>query len=200
VGVYLQPVIGNNVPQGTGELDLGDVSFGGVTYLPVTLTAPARTFWGVDLSIGFSVLDTILPITAGVVDTGSTLVLLASDAFQKYQQKTGAVMDNSTKLLRVTKAQFSSLPSLFIFYGLAKLELTPDAQAWPQKLNSVIGGTPDDIYLIVSDLGSPSGQGLDFILGQTFLQRYYSVYDTGNSRVGLAKTNHTSDTTNVNLS
>lgn len=48
-------------------------------------------------------------------------------------------------------------------------ELTADAQAWPQKLNSAIGGDSNSIYLIVSDLGTPSGQGLDFINGQTFL-------------------------------
>ena len=44
------------------------------------------------------------------------------------------------------------------------------------KLNDQIGGTPDFVYLIVSDLGSNSGQGLDFINGMTFLERFYSVF------------------------
>jgi hypothetical protein len=35
------------------------------------------------------------------------------------------------------------------------------------KLNTFIGGTASSIYLIVADVGSPSGSGLDFILGQT---------------------------------
>ena len=56
------------------------------------------------------------------------------------------------------------------------------------KLNDQIGGTPDFVYLIVSDLGSNSGQGLDFINGMTFLQRFYHVFDIANSRVGFATT------------
>ena len=32
------------------------------------------------------------------------------------------------------------------------------------------------MYLVVGDLGSNSGEGLDFIDGQTFLERFYSVF------------------------
>ena len=67
-------------------------------------------------------------------------------------------------------------------------EFTANAQIWPRALNSVIGGKDDAIYLIVADIGTPSGQGLDFINGQTFLERFYSVFDTANNRVGLANT------------
>lgn len=75
-------------------------------------------------------------------------------------------------------------------------ELTPNAQIWPRALNSAIGGTEGSIYLIVNDIGSPSGQGLDFINGFTFLQRFYSLYDTANQRVGFATTPFTDATTN----
>ena len=75
-------------------------------------------------------------------------------------------------------------------------ELTANAQIWPRSLNSAIGGTSNNIYLVVGDLGSPSGKGLDFINGLTFLERFYSVYDTANSRVGLAYTPQTHATTN----
>jgi len=67
---------------------------------------------------------------------------------------------------------------------------------WPRALNSAIGGGLGVTYLIVADLGTPSGQGLDFINGYTWLQRFYSVYDTTNSRVGIATTPNTFDTTN----
>lgn len=72
--------------------------------------------------------------------------------------------------------------------------LIPNAQIWPRSLNANIGGTPGSIYLIVGDLGSDSGQGLDFIDGLAFLQRVYSVYDTANRRVGLATTLYTEST------
>ena len=32
------------------------------------------------------------------------------------------------------------------------------------------------MYLVVGDIGNNSGEGLDFIDGQTFLERFYSVY------------------------
>ena len=41
---------------------------------------------------------------------------------------------------------------------------------------TAIGGSADQIFLIVGDLGSLSGEGLDFINGMTFLERFYSVY------------------------
>jgi len=75
-------------------------------------------------------------------------------------------------------------------------ELTPNAQIWPRSLNADIGGTAGNIYLIVNDLGSPSGRGLDFINGYGFLERFYSVYDTTNKRVGFAATPYTKAITN----
>jgi cathepsin E len=74
--------------------------------------------------------------------------------------------------------------------------LTPNGQIWPRALNADIGGVAGTIYLIVGDIGNDSGSGLDFINGQTFLERFYSVFDTANKRVGLASTPFTSATTN----
>ena len=55
-------------------------------------------------------------------------------------------------------------------------------------MNNLIGGDSDSAYLIVSDLGTPSGEGFDFIDGMTFMERFYAVFDTTNKRVGLAQT------------
>lgn len=64
------------------------------------------------------------------------------------------------------------------------------------QLNTAIGGSPDFVYLVVNDLGAPSGEGLDFIDGMTFLERFYYVFDIANSRVGFATTPFTDATTN----
>ena len=64
------------------------------------------------------------------------------------------------------------------------------------QLNAVIGGDADSIYLVVADLGANSGEGLDFINGYTFLERFYYVYDSANSQVGFATTSFTTATTN----
>ena len=84
---------------------------------------------------------------------------------------------------------------LFLFHQVP-FELTRNAQIWPRTQNAGINGTADDIYLIVGDIGSKSGYGLDYILGQPFLERFYSVFDNARSRVGLARTRCTYATTN----
>lgn len=95
------------------------------------------------------------------------------------------ILDNrTTGLLTITNDQFAQLESLFFqigsvgptlflyqaqatpiahFFFQETYELTPNAQIWPRQLNSSIGGQDGQIYLIVADLGSNSGQGLDFI-------------------------------------
>ena len=73
--------------------------------------------------------------------------------------------------------------------------LTDSPSAFNQ-LNAVIGGDADSIYLVVADLGANSGEGLDFINGYTFLERFYYVYDSANSQVGFATTSFTTATTN----
>lgn len=130
---------------------------------------------------------------------GSTLLLIATDAFQAYKRETGATLDPDTGLLTVPDQ--SSLRSLFfkigdvsallffdlipstsdlscqiqhlmsIFVGALQrtFEFTANAQIWPRSFNSQIGGVAGRTYLIVSDLGQPSGQGLDFINGFVFL-------------------------------
>jgi len=75
--------------------------------------------------------------------------------------------------------------------GQVTYELTPNAQIWPRALNSVIRGSPDNVYLIVSDIGGPSGEGLDFINGKVFLERYYSAYNSADGSVGFATTHFT---------
>jgi cathepsin E len=86
--------------------------------------------------------------------------------------------------------------SYLFFFDQARFELTANAQIWPRALNSEIGGVSGHIYLIVGDIGSPSGEGLDFILGIPFLERFYSVFDTANQQVGLAYTTLTYANTN----
>ena len=64
------------------------------------------------------------------------------------------------------------------------------------QLNNEIGGDADKIYLIVGDLGSPSGEGMDFVNGYVFLERYYHVYDSEENQVGFAPTQFTYADTN----
>ncbi|KAI0032786.1 aspartic peptidase domain-containing protein [Vararia minispora EC-137] len=181
-----------------GELDFGGVdtakTSGDVTFVPITSTSPASNYWGIDQTVSYNGQQILN--SAGIVDTGTTLVLIATDAFQKYQKATGATLDQTTGLLTLTEAQFSNLQPLVFTVGGTQFALSANAQIWPRSLNSQLGGEAGKIYLVVSDLGNNSGQGLDFINGFTFLQRFYSIYDTTNSQVGLAPTPFTDAETN----
>ncbi|KAG2147737.1 acid protease [Suillus bovinus] len=196
LGVFFAPASSDDT---SGELTFGgyDASkiTGDVSYVPITSASPARTYWGIDQSISYG-STIILEETAGIVDTGTTLILIASDAFDRYQSATGGTLDEETGLLKISSDQYEQLSSLYFTIGGVTYELTPNAQIWPRSLNSAIGGTTDDIYLIVSSTGSSSGSGLDFMNGYCFLERFYSVYDTTNSRVGFATTEYTFATTN----
>ncbi|KAI0078070.1 acid protease [Panus rudis PR-1116 ss-1] len=199
VGISFEPTTDLSVTN--GEISFGGVDTskftGDINFVPITTTSPASEFVGIDQSIAYGAAKTpILATTSGITDTGTTLLLIASDALATYQSLTGAVPDNNTGLLRLTPDQFSNLESLFFTIGDETFEFTPNAQAWPRALNAAIGGTDDFVYLIVGDIGSLSGEGLDFIDGMTFLERFYTVFDSAGSRFGIATTPFTDAMTN----
>ncbi|KAF8879842.1 aspartic protease [Infundibulicybe gibba] len=197
IGISFEPT--TSIESLNGEITWGGTDSskftGTIAFQPLTTTAPASEFWGINQSIRYG-STTIQPLSAGIVDTGTTLFLIASNAFTRYRQLTGAVPDANTGLLRVTSAQFANLQSLFLVMSTTTLELTADAQIWPRALNTAIGGVAGDIYLIVGNLGTPSGEGFDFVDGFAFLERFYSVFDTAGKRVGFATTPST--TSNIN--
>ncbi|KAH9931673.1 uncharacterized protein BXZ73DRAFT_101586 [Epithele typhae] len=60
----------------------------------------------------------------------------------------------------------------------------------------MLGGSADKIYVVIGDFAHNGGSGLEFINGFTFLQWFYSKYDTANSRIRLAPTVFTKEETN----
>ncbi|GBE81407.1 hypothetical protein SCP_0311360 [Sparassis crispa] len=83
---------------------------------------------------------------------------------------------------------------------LKQYRWSPSSSSPVSSLNTNIGSSLSDIYLVVNDIGTSSGEGLDFINGYAFLERlykwFYSAFDTGNNRVGFAATSYTDATTN----
>ena len=78
LGIYYVPA---SEPTSTGELTFGgydsSVIKSSVKYVPLTTTSPASSYWGINQSISYG-STTILSSTAGVVDTGTTLILIAT--------------------------------------------------------------------------------------------------------------------------
>ncbi|KAI0690560.1 aspartic peptidase A1 [Cerioporus squamosus] len=192
IGISFKP--SNTIVAKNGELTFGGVDeskfLGQLNWTPLTTVEPASSYVGVDQMIFYGdQSNEVLSPTSGILDTGTTLILIASDAYERYQKYTGAVEDDGdVGLLCITPEQYANLKSLFFNIGGVTYELTPNAQIWPRALNGALDGSSDKIYLIVNSIGSPSGKGLDFINGMSFLERFYMVYDIGGKRAGLATT------------
>lgn len=121
---------------------------------------------GIDESITLGGTS-ILSETAGIVDTGTTLILIASgmleqvahmpaitdrlgliDAFSSYQRATGGVIDETTGLLRVTSAQFADLPTLSFNISGTTFELTANAQAWPVRIDVSLTSSVNNEHIL----------------------------------------------------
>jgi hypothetical protein len=188
---------------------------------PTTTTEPANKFWGVDASFRYGDGGTsiILDTSAGVIDTITNRILLsegklicnsgsyqkyvyrfippALDAYNSYASATGGVLDQNTGLLSITPDQYENLQSLFFDISGTTYEITKNAQIYPRAMTEIIGGKSDGIYLIVQDISfSRQPAGISFVLGRPFLQRFYTVLDSGNSNVGFATTQFTEAETN----
>ncbi|KAG7439742.1 uncharacterized protein BT62DRAFT_1055068 [Guyanagaster necrorhizus] len=164
----------------------------------------ANKYWCIDQSISYSNTTAIFSSAAGIVDTGecndilmvypcfddqiyiwTTLVHLASDAFEKYNWQSatwaGAIMDSATGLLHTTSSQYSNLSSLYF-------HINSIADAECSNLASLaIGGDTSGIYLIVNELGRDIPQDLEFISGYTFLERFYTCIIWRTRELGLLR-------------
>ena len=176
IGIFFEPISVSS----SGELTFGGIdtsrTTSSITFTPITTTFPASQFWGIDQSISIGG-GTILDLTAGIVDTGTTLVLLATgacvpvlevtlctpplgsshrllDAFDKYVAKTGGKIDEETGFLTITPSQFAALENLDFHIGGKTFSLTPNAQILPRSLTSMIGGQEGQIFLIVNDVST----------------------------------------------
>ncbi|KAG2355049.1 family A1 protease [Suillus spraguei] len=199
VGIIFQPITGDP------DTDVGELTFGeidhtkctdDIVYTPITDDPYSSRFWGIKQSITYGDTE-ILDEFSGITDTGSRYISLASDAYGRYKAATGATFDQPTGLLRITTDQYNDLRELKFHINNHIFGLIPNAQIWPRSLNQRLdGGEEDGIYLIIDSLDTETGAGCDFVLGYTFMQRFYTVLDGDNHRVGFAPTSFTPATTN----
>ncbi|OCH85902.1 aspartic peptidase A1 [Obba rivulosa] len=202
VGISFEPTTSESSTN--GELTFGGTDSskftGSISFTSITTTSPAGDYVGIDQSITYGSASgtSVLSNTAGIVDTGTTLLYIATDALSRYIKAVGASSepDEETGLYTISSANFAKLESLFFNIGSESYEFTANAQIWPRSLNSAIGGKSGTIYLVVNDIGSDTGSGLDFINGLVWLERFYFVYSAGSNEVGFATTSFTDATTN----
>lgn len=148
VGIFFEPTTTSTFAL-NGELTFGGIDstkiVGSLTFTPISKymslsmialmnsyrcaasTSPSSEFWGINQSIRYGASTTILSNTAGIVDTGTSLLMIASDAFSKYKTATGGVLDAATGLLRLSNSKFSSVQSLFFTIGGVRVPILTHA-------------------------------------------------------------------------
>ncbi|KAG2354705.1 aspartic peptidase domain-containing protein [Suillus spraguei] len=199
IGIFFQPITGDPDTD-VGELTFGEIDYtkctDDIVYTPITDDPSASAYWGIKQSITYGETE-ILDDSSGIIDTGSDYIGLASYAYGRYKAATGATFDQPTGLLRITTDQYNDLRELKFHINNHIFGLIPNAQIWPRSLNQRLdGGEEDGIYLIIDRLDTDTGVEFDFILGYSFMQRFYTVLDGDDRRVGFAPTSFTPATTN----
>ncbi|KAJ6586039.1 aspartic peptidase domain-containing protein [Mycena capillaripes] len=195
--IFMQPTTSLNSVNGEitwGGIDPSKLStpsaFGQI--LSITTESPASAYWGIDVAFLYG-NTAISGVMAGIVDTGSALLYLEQNAYSRYVALTKATLDSEITGL-LTVPSINNLQNLVLLLNGNPFSLTPNAQIWPRALNAAIGGKPNQIYLVVSTLG-PS-EGINFILGMPFLQRYYTIYNYAEETFQIWTTAFTNATTN----
>ncbi|KAL2829705.1 aspartic peptidase domain-containing protein [Aspergillus cavernicola] len=182
-GLLDDPVFAFYLGDANKEGDSSEATFGGIDedhYTGELINIPLRrkAYWEVDLdaiALGDDVAD--LENTGVILDTGTSLIALPSNLAEMINSQIGA------------KKGFTGQYSI----ECEKRDSLPDLTFTLSGHNFTIG--PYDYTLEVQGSCISAFMGMDFpepvgplaILGDAFLRKWYSVYDLGNSAVGLAK-------------
>ncbi|CAE7057617.1 unnamed protein product [Rhizoctonia solani] len=188
-GVSFAPVTSQGVIN--GRLTFGGTSVQKYKYnlhwVKATEKAPCNIYWGIEQTIKYG--DKILqPSSAGVVDTGSSLIHITPQAFDKYRESIPGSKIGTNGLLEIPENSVGHMKTLSFIINGKPYDLPPKAQLWPQELNTnVLRGRADAHYSVVGWLPEElSKMGIGFVSGYAFLQRFYTAYDASESMIGFA--------------
>jgi hypothetical protein len=186
LGVSFLPESGSDTDDTNGELTLGGTDSskftGSITFVPKTTTSPYNEFWGISVtSITFG-STTLSGAANAIVDTGTTLIIIPTSAYNAFLSASGGKTDATTGLSSWTTAPTSNFA--FNIGGVSRT-LTPSQFLIPQAQFADFGLTGPKSFGWIADGGSDAAD-INFIIGQKFLENYYSVFDTTNNRVGFA--------------
>ena len=114
-----------------------------------------------------------------ILDTGTSLIIGPLTTIEKVNKAIGAEL-SSLGLYTVDCDKVDSMPDVIIHIGGSTFPLKPQEYVVKIEGKCASGFAPG---------GSPSSGGLlpNFILGDVFLGPYYTQFDMGQKRAGLAK-------------
>ncbi|KAI9315436.1 hypothetical protein DFJ73DRAFT_930913 [Zopfochytrium polystomum] len=167
--------------------DLGEVAIGGfnparftgdITWVPLA----EEVWWEFDFTGSFLANGQNGPLTAtAIADTGTSLIILDTPTADTINTAIGAVFDSNQGVYTVPCDQIGKTAPVFLNFGGKSFELP--SSRYLLKLS-------DDFCF--SGIVGGAGSGVPNILGDVFLQVYYSIYDKDQKRVGFAQAVHPS--------
>jgi len=168
---------------GSSEDDGGECVFGGIddqaytgkiTYVPVR----RKGYWEVELEqIGFG--DEVLELegTGAAIDTGTSLIVMPSDVAEMLHKEMGATKSWNGQYT-VDCATVPDLPDFTLWF---------DGKPYPLKGEEYILNAGGTCISSFTGMDIPAPVGPLWIVGDTFLRKYFTVYDLGRNAVGFAK-------------
>uniref|UniRef100_A0A3P9CUQ2 Nothepsin n=1 Tax=Maylandia zebra TaxID=106582 RepID=A0A3P9CUQ2_9CICH len=170
----------------TGELLLGGTNealyIGPINWHPVT----AKGYWQIKMdSVAVQGVNLFCPSGCqAIVDTGTSLIAGPTNDILRLQQLIGATPSNLGEFV-IDCARLSSLPQVTFVLNGTEYTLTSEQYIRKETLGRnefcFSGFQAMDIY---------SSTDPQWILGDVFLTEYYSIFDKGHDRVGLARAKH----------
>ncbi|KAF9950106.1 Vacuolar protease A [Mortierella alpina] len=112
----------------------------------------------------------------GVIDTGSSLIVLNTELADMINMQIGA-KKNWAGQYTIECDQVAGLPTFSFFFGETEYQLEGEDYVLKAGGSCVSGFMGMDFPEAMGDL---------WIVGDVFLRKYYSVYDLGKNRVGFA--------------
>jgi len=167
---------------GSSDTDGGECTFGGIDdtafsgkidYVPLR----RKGYWEVELEkIGFGDEELELEGVGAAIDTGTSLIVMPTDLAELLHKQIGAQKSWNGQYT-VDCAVIPDLPPLTLWFNEKPYIL----QGSDYILNA--GGTCISSF---TGMDLPAPIGPMWIVGDTFLRKFYTVYDLGKNAVGFA--------------
>uniref|UniRef100_A0A7S1XDZ2 Peptidase A1 domain-containing protein n=1 Tax=Compsopogon caeruleus TaxID=31354 RepID=A0A7S1XDZ2_9RHOD len=185
--------------ESSGALILGDYnsSLGNspIQWTPEIPVSGEKTFYLVDLGGGIDIGSERIPLPdfkVGVLDTGTTLIIMTDAAFQalasylrEYNCEIPFLCQNPTwfapvSCIALSDSELERLPVLTFSLGSVKVDVSPFDYMIKYTYQGVL-------YRCVGIQTFPSLGSIDVILGEAFMQSHVIVHDREQNRIGIQK-------------
>ncbi|VDK19071.1 unnamed protein product [Anisakis simplex] len=143
---------------------------GELTWIPLKET----NYWMVQMQGVYMGQQQIVGQFDAILDSGTSLILIPNSQFSQVIQVLGATENNGQYL--VSCSQVSSLPAITVVLGNQNFNVPANAYIVPFGNGQCV-------------VNLQSGNTSFWILGDIFIGQFYTVFDHGNQRIGLAPSN-----------